>query len=152
MKRVVPGLLCASLLLLAGCQSTRPPSPVTAPGEQEGGDYSQEQVPGSPEPVTVPPSPEPGRESGVQPPPQLVLELEQRGDQLARSGEWQQVIEVAEQGLRVDRRFSGFYRLLGEAYAELGNLSQARRFARQATRLCRDDCRREQGLWRQLNP
>ena len=155
LTRVVHGCLCGALLLLIGCQSTYQSSPVTEPGEPGGVESAPPaDSSGEPAPVVGPAAPQRDRASEpvAQPPQRLVLELEQRGDQLARAGEWQQVIEVAEQGLRMDRRFSGFYRLLGEAYAELGNLSQARLFARQATRLCRDDCRREQSLWRQLNP
>ena len=76
-----------------------------------------------------------------EPGPQSVIEeILAEAETLLRQQRWQEVISVAEQGLRINRREAAFYALLGESYLALGDRVQARRFANQASRLCRSDC------------
>jgi uncharacterized membrane-anchored protein len=51
------------------------------------------------------------------------------------AGDHSLAIEFAEQGLRIDRREPGFYLLLSEIYADLGDTEQAQQFAMQGLRL-----------------
>ena len=130
--------LSATILLLAGCQSsptTRAPiTDNSAPVE-----VSQPGAPAATEtsfPVRRPaPSPrEPGPES-------VVTDLTREAQSLLQQERWQESIRLAEQGLRIDRREAAFYRILGESYLALGDLVQARRFANQAQRFCGGQCR-----------
>ncbi len=133
--------------LLVGCESS---SVRRAPI----GDVSHPQAP------TVEEHRQPSGEGVMNEPPistgvtarQSVLDsLMTEGRSLLAQRQWQQTIAVAEQGLRIDRRFGGFYRLLAEAHAALGEQSQAERFARQAERLCVGRCEDEEALLRRLN-
>lgn len=55
-----------------------------------------------------------------------------------RQQQWWQAIEVAERGLRINRRESRFYAVLAAAYTGLGNSDRAHEFARQGWRHCHE--------------
>lgn len=80
----------------------------------------------------------------------VVAQLQRQGEGYLNSQQWYQAISVAERGLRIDRRHSGFYRVLSYAYDGLGDTAQAQRFARQASRLCGEDCAAERRLMTHL--
>ncbi|BFM14161.1 hypothetical protein R50073_03440 [Maricurvus nonylphenolicus] len=53
--------------------------------------------------------------------------------------DWQAVIEVAEQGIRINRRLPQWYLLLAESYLALSQPGQAQHFVEQGRRYCRVD-------------
>ncbi len=119
------------LALLAGCQSqpASPPAPVEDTGQKPASQPAA--------PQETAPAPDPAEEPGVS---RVIKVLQHRADQHGRREEWLSAIEVAEQGLRIDRRHSPFYRILAQSYQALGDPAAAFRFARQARRFCQQDC------------
>lgn len=128
--------LLAALMIISGCQST-PPAPIDSRSESP----SYEGVvppprPSSPDVEAPKPVPR-----DVPPTPNAAVQtLEADAERYLANQQWQKSIEKAEQGLRIDRRNAEFYRILGESYRQLGDISQASRFARQAQRFCQRRC------------
>ncbi len=147
--------ICASLFLLA-CQSTPPVSraPIEDTGqsaesstgvvqapEPEGGELDSRQ------PLPTDERPEPARPASHE---AALLAIEEDAEQFLQQQDWRKAIEVAERGLRIDRRYAEFYRILGVSYQQLGDTAQAQRFAQQARRFCRSQCRQVDELLQQL--
>ena len=135
-------LLVVLVLILSACQPIpiRPSAPTTEAGSG-----------------TAPVAPAKDR-SRTEPQPEAPVSARGAVDALQRQsseslarGDWQAAINAAEHGLRVDRRYAPFYRLLGASYLKKGDLEAARAFARQALRYCGQNCAAEQALMRQLS-
>ena len=77
--------------------------------------------------------------------------LRRQSEQHLSRGDWQAAINASEHGLRLDRRYAPFYRLLGQSYRQKGDLQTARAFARQALRYCGQNCEDEQALMDSLS-
>lgn len=58
----------------------------------------------------------------------------QQAQSVLQEKNYQKAIELAEQGLRIDRRDPEFYAILAEAYAKLSDPDQAAQFAQQGLR------------------
>ncbi len=83
--------------------------------------------------------------------PTLILQdIQQQAETHLRHQRWASSIALAEQGLRIDRRQPAFYLILSESYLALGDITQAQRFADQASRLCATACTQVDRLQRRL--
>ena len=112
------GFLVALMLLLAACQSTH---------QGQG-------------PTTVSRTEIPAR--GVPSSDNVLEQLLKDALQYQRKSKWQEAIEIAERGLRIDRTFADFYAVLSISYRNLGDAAQAQVFLSLARRYCRDQCSR----------
>ena len=115
--------------LLAGCQSYQPISSNSEPSREQ---PTGHEAPSAPE---------------VQP---VIDSLVRQGQQKLRQSSWHEAINIAEQGLRIERRSSRLYMILSKSYEGLGQRQQAISFARQALRYCVADCRAEQDWMKSL--
>ncbi len=106
-------------LLLTACQSTGPQV-----SESESSSNTR-----PPPPLTIVPERQaPQHHTAAA---QVLLDEAQ---QLQGRQQWQQAIEVAERGLRIDRRMAEFYLVLAQSYEAMGERSSAQSFARQGAR------------------
>ncbi len=137
-------------MLLAGCQS----APINNHSERASqapvqSSRSSEAIIEPAVPYRV--MPEPKGSVPVEPGPALILqELQSQAEIHLRDQRWESSIALAEQGLRIDRRQSAFYLILSESYLALGDLTQAQRFADQASRLCAKTCAEADRMQRRL--
>ncbi|MBR9912720.1 MAG: hypothetical protein GYB33_20460 [Gammaproteobacteria bacterium] len=136
-------------MLVSACQSQQAqPTASPASGTERGQSGPVEAVPQGRE--TEAPD-----ETGSRPPPRqraysAIAALEDRALEHLAQQQWQQAIESAEHGLRLDRRYATFYRVLGESYKALGDYDRAAGFARQALRFCGQNCRAAEDLVQSL--
>ncbi|MGH1372360.1 MAG: tetratricopeptide repeat protein [Cellvibrionaceae bacterium] len=139
-------------VFLVGCQSGPAinhaehgtQAPIHSQGNQSSGASYEPTAPASVAPNATSTAPaEPG-------PALIIQELRQQAETHLRDQRWASSIALAEQGLRIDRRQPAFYLILSESYLALGDLTQAQRFADQASRLCGNSCSRANRLQRRL--
>lgn len=141
-----PFLCVVLLVLINACASTRGPVVIrdsvdqsqttTVTGKTVGGDSSQPQK-------TAPVVPDAPRTSLP-----LVEKLIASANQYYQQQRYEQAIEQAERGLRVDRKESRLYLVLAKAYEGQGNKEQARYFARQGLRYAEKGSATQRGLSR----
>lgn len=136
------------MAFLAGCQtqpSIAPTRDVSPPPSQSTGVPRSDEAPMQREQQSLPSRSEPSESISVI--SALVIEAES----YLQQRQWQQAIVTAEQGLRIDRRYAPFYRVLAEVYRALGDYVQAEQFARQGLRFCQVDCASLRNLANILN-
>lgn len=160
MSNCVLCFVLVSVVLLSACQSsapvtqvpveerggiTQPPGPYPESSTPEtGGQYPGPYDRPVPEPVRPEEPPAPSMDPAIE-------AIAADAEAYMAQQQWKKSIETAEHGLRLDRRNARFYQILGESYRQLGDIPQAQRFARQAQRYCRTDCRGTQRLVESLN-
>ena len=133
-------LLLGSLMLitfLAGCQtqpSIAPTRDASSPASQSGSLPRPAEVPAEGEQRSLPASPKPNESISA------VSALVMEAEGYLQQQQWQRAIVTAEHGLRIDRRYAPFYRVLAEGYRALGDYAQAEQFARQGLRFCQAEC------------
>ncbi len=69
----------------------------------------------------------------------VIEELLTTAEQHRAQEDWQALIDVAEQGIRINRRLPQWYLLLAESYLALAQPGQARHFIEQGRRYCHAD-------------
>lgn len=93
-----------------------------------------------PEPEALWPAPEQKQQQRtVTSSARVVDELLTTAEQHRQQENWQALIDVAEQGVRINRRLPHWYLLLAESYAAQAQPQQARRFVDLGRRYCRVD-------------
>lgn len=131
-KLIKPVCLAAMFLSLAACQST---APVESSGERSSksghADYDR----------STEVAPIPQVDSSMQAPPAAVMSLLQLAKQQQQRQQWQQSIETAERGLRIERRMAELYLVLSDGYSALQQRSRAKSFAQQGLRYAQPNSR-----------
>jgi hypothetical protein len=82
------------------------------------------------EPVSLPPT------TNIAVPDDAINELLTQSARWISAKDWWQAIEVAERGLRLDRREPKFFAILAKSYNALGEQGRAADFAQQGLRFC----------------
>ena len=123
MKTMSLWLLAGAVIAMVGCSAAgpvvirdvNPPPPVVADDENA-----------PTVAITTPVAPTQAQTASP-----LIEKLVQQGDTAIAQQAYLQAIQLAERGLRIDRKEPRFYRILSESYRQLGNQQQSLGFARQ---------------------
>jgi hypothetical protein len=135
LKHPSPAWVVLALILLSGCQST-----VYQTDGQRSGAISQDQK--NPDqqiqsaPIDELSSTVPVFEPQDAKNTEVVEVMRHKTERLLELNAWQQAIDMAERGLRINRRYGYFYQAITEAYVGLGSMQKAIDFARLGLRYC----------------
>ena len=69
----------------------------------------------------------------------IVERMVNQAESALQARDWPQAIELAEKGLRIERKEPRFYWVLASAYAQLSNKKQSQNFANQGMRYVKKD-------------
>jgi predicted Zn-dependent protease len=141
MKTMIRFIFLSFSMLLVGCASTSGPVTIESPpiittSGPEQAHNDQDKKGQRAETVALAQPVIPNQQPSSIP---LLNKLSEQADQAINDHNYQQAINVAERGLRINRKDPRFYLALAKAYKALRNKTQSHHFARQGLRYVGND-------------